>query len=287
MSVMDGGYCREDVSSGALLCHRYLLATLLSSPVRMSGTSVVGCGEIRWAMGIAANGDCELLGVWWPPVVGPRPATGALAAAGKSARPVGPPPAWKAHFADMHARGLERVRLVVGPDSPSFASELRECFPGATALPSFALQFELSVSRVAPNHRALMALLLQDIIDAGSPQEAGEALDHLESSPLGQRYPDVVAAWRLTLEQGRPLFDAAPSLRRVVHSGDGLSVDMNRSLGRAIARRRPFASADDAVDFVRAALQRRLRAIGGSDKGVVTARGRTRTALATTMSASL
>lgn len=287
MSVIDGGYCREDGSSGALLCHRYLLATLLSSPVRMSGTSMVGCGEIRWAMGIAANGDCELLGVWGPPVVGPRPATGALAAAGKSARPVGPPPAWKAHFADMHARGLERVRLVVGPDSPSFASELRECFPGATALPSFALQFELSVSRVAPNHRALMALLLQDIIDAGSPKEAGQALDHLESSPLGQSYPDVVAAWRHTLEQGRPLFDAAPSLRRVVHSGDGLSVDMNRSLGRAIARRRPFTSADDAVDFVRAALERRLRAIGGSDKGVVTARGRTRTALATTMSASL
>ncbi len=287
MSVIDGGYCREDGSSGALLCHRYLLATLLSSPVRMSGTSMVGCGEIRWAMGIAANGDCELLGVWGPPVVGPRPATGALAAAGKSARPVGPPPAWKAHFADMHARGLERVRLVVGPDSPSFASELRECFPGATALPSFALQFELSVSRVAPNHRALMALLLQDIIDAGSPKEAGQALDHLESSPLGQSYPDVVAAWRHTLEQGRPLFDAAPSLRRVVHSGDGLSVDMNRSLGRAIARRRPFTSADDAVDFVRAALERRLRAIGGSDKGAVTARSRTRTAPATTMSASL
>ena len=287
MSVMDGGYCREDGASGALLCHRYLLATLLSSPVRVSGTSMVGCGEIRWAVGIAANGDCELLGAWGPSVVGPRPATGALAAAGNSARHVGPPPAWHAHLADMRARGLERVRLVVGPDSPSFTSELRECFPGAAALPSFALQFELSVSRVAPNHRASMALLLQDIIDAGSPHEAGQALDHLESSRLGQRYPDVVAAWRHALEQGSPLFDAAPPLRRVIHSGDGLSLDMNRSLSRAIARRRPFVSSDDAVDFVRAALERRLRAIGGSDKGAPTARMRTRRALATTMSASL
>ena len=287
MSALNDGYCSDDGSSGSLLCHRYILATLLSSPVRMSEISTVGCSEVRWAVGIAANGDSELLGVWGPRVVGLRPATGALAEAGNPARPVAPPPAWHAHFADMRARGLARVRLVVCPDSPSFASELRDCFPGATALPSFALQFEVSVSRAAQDHRASMALLLQDIIDAGSPHEAGQALDHLESSRLGQRYPDVVAAWRLTLEQGRPLFDAAPSLRRVVHSGDGLSVDMNRSLGRAIARRRPFTSADDAVEFVRAALERRLRAIGGSDKGAVTARSRTRTALATTMSASL
>lgn len=249
-----------------LLCRQYAavyLNQLESSDEGGSESRQVYC----WVLGVLSDGQPEAIGLWSHDAAG-----------------------WKSPghvLKNIKSRGVERIRFVMGGGGPAFGQDLRASFPGATALPSFALQFEVSVSRATQDHRALMALLLQDIIEAGSPQEASQALGHLESSPLGERYPDVVAAWRHTLEQGRPLFDAAPPLRRVVHSGDSLATALNRSLGRAIARRRPFTSADDAVAFIRAALERRLRAIGVSDRGAVTARSRTRTALASTMSASL
>jgi len=250
-----------------LLCTTYVMACVneVLAPVqRNDGLSQVG---IAWLVGFRESDECELLEV--------------RLTSDRS------PSDWSRLWDDLSIRGAARVRFTIGGRAFFRGQDLPPCFPGSVALPSIALQLESSALRVAPGHRAQVNDSLRAIVDSKSSHDAWRALHLFESSPLGQRYPDVVAAWRLTLEQGRPMFDAAPLLRRVVHSGDGLSVDMNRSLGRAIARRRPFTSADDAVHFVRAALERRLRAIGGSDRGAVTARSRTRRALATTMSASL
>lgn len=249
-----------------LLCRHYAAVYL-----NQFEASDEGGGESRldycWVLGVLNDGQPEAIGLWAHD-----------AAARKSPGHV---------LQNIKSRGVERVRFVIGSGAPTFGQDVRASFPGAIALPSYAQELERSLARLAPNDREPGARQLRQAIGAISSQEAREGLERLESSPIGERYPDVVTAWRLTLEQGRPLFDAPPPLRRVVHSGDGLSTALNRSLGRAIARRRPFTSADDAVAFIRAALERRLRAIGVSDRGAVTARIRTRTALASTMSASL
>jgi len=233
----------------------------------MQGNDALRKVGIAWLVGFRENAECELMEVRLMSARGPSN--------------------WSRVWVDLAARGVARVRFTVGGDAFFHGREPQPCFPGSVALTSIALQLESSGSSVAPEHRAQVNDSLRVVVDSKSSDDAWRAMHLFESSLLGERYPDVVAAWRHTLEQGRPLFDAASPLRRVVHSGDGLAMDMNRSLGRAIARRPPFTSADDAVDFVRAALERRLRAIGGSGKGAVTARSRTHTAPATTMSASL
>lgn len=249
-----------------LLCCQY--AAVILNRVDSDGSGGAESRSIYyWALGVLDDGRPEAVGVWPWDASTSRGLCRALQ--------------------EMAGRGAERIRFLIGGSESSFPEEIRDCCPGVTSVPSYTQQVERSLSTVSSNDLEPMARQLRQVMSAAFTRDAHDELESLGSSPMGKRYPDVVAAWRLTLEQGRPLFDASPPLRRAVLSGDGLAAALNRSLGRAIARRRPFTSADDAVAFVRAALERRLRAIGGSDSGAATARGRTRTALATTMSASL
>jgi putative transposase len=240
---------RPELWSAYLLCRRYV--AVYFSQVSLAGGSDVEREPVQhWAFGVLSDGQSEALGAW------PQDRSGAMN--------------WLRVFDDLKDRGVERIRFALSGDLASFREELHAAFPRATALPSFAQLLDRSVSQVASRHRALMATRLREIVEADSGQEARAVLAEFAVGPWGERYPALVADWRIALEQGWALWTVPLTLRRGVLSSDGAAAAMNRSLRKAVARRGCFADADEALRFVATALGRAGRLLDASRSGAVT-----------------
>jgi hypothetical protein len=89
--------------------------------------SVDGChsgneNSSLWAVGVLVDGQHEVLGVWSKPSCDDE---------------------WKEVFEDLKVRGVEKIRFVVGGESPAIASVVRGIFPTASLLPAGSLESTL------------------------------------------------------------------------------------------------------------------------------------------------
>lgn len=231
------------------LCRRYqvLCAETVELMIELDGTKIQH--DARWIIESTAETRPEVLGVWIN-----RDSVAH---------------AWSRELQDLRRRGVERVQLVSTGDLQNLREELRTAFPGATALPSLAKILTRSLSQVATRHRAGVRRCLTEILEGESGLQAREALGAAEATHWAAKYPEVVAGWRLALEQGWALWTLPPTLRRVVLSGDGVAAALNRSLRKAVVRRGCFANVDEAQAFVVAALKRAERRLDASHAGPV------------------
>ena len=249
---------REDVEEikfpaamTGLLCCRYLavfFGWLLLPEHHCSDGTTQGA---LWALGVDKEGQRELLGVW------------------SSTNPGAPP--WQMAFADLTLRGVECIRFMVGNDMPSDGGRLRGVALGATALPSIEQTLAVTVAQVAPRHRGSVGRALRAVAAAGSSEAAGAALRAFDSGQRAERYPQIVAQWRLALAQWAPLFALPAALRRVVVSGDRMAANLHGSLVRSVGRHGCFADQAAALDFVAGALLRAERRLDRERAVAVTA----------------
>ena len=97
------------------LCRRYLVMHLLTLPIRVKQDSAVRDHVAWWALGVLADGQCELLDLWLEPTMG-------------AVR-------WHQIFEGFKARGVEAIRFVACDELPGAGVALCATFPGATVLP--------------------------------------------------------------------------------------------------------------------------------------------------------
>lgn len=221
-----------------LLCRRYV-AVFFHGTERPAKGGGSWPPVLSWAIGAIGNGEAAVIGVW---------------AEGAADETV-----WSRAFTDLKARGLERIRFAVTDDPTAFGEDLRTQFPGTSPLPSFARLLNRSVRQVQPRDRAPVKGHLLAILQAGSSQAAQQSFSDFESSRCAARYPALVTDWRLALDQGRPLWSLAPTLRREVLRGDARATSLHLSVDKALARHGCFADPGAALSFVQAALARAQR----------------------------
>ncbi|MGC4079306.1 MAG: transposase [Rubrivivax sp.] len=231
---------RRDVGAraGLTLCRSYVAAYVHCVPVRYLPHGGDSCGAAHWWIGSRRDGS-ETLGVWL-----------AAEARQQTCRQI---------LADIRHRGLERIRFAVTDDPTAFGEDLQKQFPGALSLPSIASLLDRSVRQVQTRDRAPVKNHLLAILQAGSHQAAQQSISEFESSRWAARYPALVTHWRLALDQGRPLWSLAPTLRREVLRGDARATSLHLSVGKALARHGGFADPGAALSFVQAALARAQR----------------------------
>lgn len=222
-----------------LLCCNYLAVFFDWLQMPWHCAQGVPTRGLLWALGAHRDGQGEVLGVW------PAPAVRSFA--------------WQEAFADLKIRGVESIRLAVGSQSACVEGGLPVVPFGATGLPSIEQTFAATLVQVAPRHRGAVELALRAVAAAGSGEAAGAALTAFERGQRGEKYPQVVAQWRLALAQWASLFALPASLRRMLVSGDRTAANLHRSLVRAIDRHGSFANQAEALDFVIDALLRAER----------------------------
>jgi putative transposase len=196
----------------------------------------------RCALGVLADGQCEMLGAW------PASRSGAAD--------------WCKVLEDLRLRGVERIRFVVCDEPAAMQEALRSVFPGATVVPDLGALLRRSLGEVAPRHRAAAASVLGALSVAGTARSAALGLAALEASPWAAGYPGLVSRWSAAVAQMAPVHSLEPRLRRVVLSGDDRVQQLQQSVRRAVGRHGPFADASAAAAFLAQALERAER---GSD----------------------
>lgn len=232
------GRADEGARAGLALCRSYVAAYVHCVPVRFLPHGGDRRSVVHWWIANRRDGS-ETLGVW-------------LAA--ESGHPT-----CRHVLADVRRRGLERIRFAVTDDLTAFGEDLQTQFPGASPLPSFARLLDRSVRQVQPRDRAPVKNHLLAILQAGSHQAVLQSLAEFESSRWAARYPALVTDWHLALDQGRPLWSLAPTLRREVLRGDARATSLQLSVDKALARHGGFADPGAALSFVQAALARAQR----------------------------
>lgn len=201
------------------LCCQYFAVLFQPLALQVRGEGDAGGQPVHWALGVLADGQCEVMGVW------PEPESGASA--------------WQATYGDLTARGVERIRFVVMPGSAG----LDVAFPGATMLNSAAPLLPLVVRFARAR-------------GAGSDLEAtAKHNPRVDALPVGRAVPRALNPHPGC---GGPIA-LSPRLRQVVARADEAARQLQARLDRALRRHGRFDSADSAVTFIEQELNRLAR----------------------------
>jgi hypothetical protein len=112
------------------LCCRYLAVVFETQRVAVRNQDALRDHEARWAIGVVADGQCEVLGMWWESVLGTFD--------------------WEEVFADLTLRGVEKITFVAGSEPHLLGEATRTSYPAAKTLPSEGNLLWQSLAEVAP-----------------------------------------------------------------------------------------------------------------------------------------
>lgn len=223
------------------LCRQYLAAFFEGRSLRLRTPKVDGNQTVHWAVGLLADGQHEVLGVW---------PEGAAAET-----------CWGDVFGDLKVRGVEEIQFIASDELTCAELSVRSAFPRATVLPLMGQVLRRDLMQVRARDRAVASKALDSLRASSAAYAARSALAELKAASLGAKYPSLVADWDAALERLGPFYALAPRLRRIMRSADSVVERLNRKLGRAVASQGCFADADAATSFLLEALSRAERSL--------------------------
>lgn len=218
------------------LCCRYLAVIFETQLVAVRRCEAVRDHEWRWAIGVVADGQCEVLGLWWYSI-----------------------PAifnWTEVFAELALRGVESIALVSGEESNLLSGATRMLYPAAKVLSSVERLLRRSVAEMAPRDRRSARQILSEFRTAGSVLAARAMLASVAAGPFGVRYPSTIELWSRALLQLEPRYALTPRLQRCVRRGEDAAEHLHHGLNRALERHGCFVDQLEATQYVVGFLER-------------------------------
>ena len=131
---------------------------------------------------------------------------------------------------------------------------LSAVFPATTLQTCIVHLLRHSLDYAGVKDRGLLIAALKPIYTAPTVEAADAALDEFAHSPLGARFPTVVASWRRAWTQVIPFFAFPPAVRRIVYTTNALE-NVHRQLRKIIKTRGHFPNDDAATKLLWLALR--------------------------------
>ena len=202
--------------------------------VKIRDEGLVRIKAIYVALGVLPDGTRDMLGLWIEQTEGAK--------------------FWMTVFADLQARGCQDILIAVTDGLKGMPEALGAVFPATTLQTCIVHLIRHSLEYAGAHDRKPLAAALRAIYTAPSAEAALEALDRFEASPLGQRFPTVVAAWRRAWTQVVPFLAFAPAVRRVIYTTN-IVENVHRQLRKIIKTRGHFPNDDAAMKLLWLALR--------------------------------
>jgi transposase-like protein len=224
------------------LCCRYLLVLFETLSIQVEEGGVVRDRTLRWAFGVLADGQHEVLGAWLGPEAGEA--------------------TWQEVFDDIKVRGVENIGFVASSEPATVHPVLRAAYPSATSLRSIGQLLARGLPKLRPRDHEPAANVLRAAGVAAGARAAQEALAGVAVSRFGPTYPAAVQRWRAAVQQLGPFYAMPPRRRRTMLASEVALQHLQRRAGRAIGRHGRFADGAAATAFVMDALRHAERRIG-------------------------
>ena len=146
------------------------------------------------------------------------------------------------------------ILLGVADGLKGLPEALEAAFPRTTLQTCIVHLIRHSLGYVPWRERKAMAAGLRAVYTAPTAEAAEAALQALEDSALGQRYPTVAPAWRRAWTQVVPFFAFPPQVRRMVYTTNAIE-SVNARLRKAIKARGHFPTEEPATKLIWLALR--------------------------------
>jgi putative transposase len=201
--------------------------------VKIRADGVVRNKAVYLALGVQPDGTRDVLGLWIEQTEGAK--------------------FWLRVFTDLRTRGVTDILLGVADGLKGLPEALEAVFPQTVLQTCIVHLIRHSLGYVPWKERKAMAVLLRPVYTAPTAEAAEAALDALETSALGQRYPTVAPAWRRAWPHVVPFFAFPPEVRRMVYTTNAIE-SVHARLRKIIKTRGHFPSDEAATKLIWLAL---------------------------------
>lgn len=189
---------------------------------------------VHIAIGINARGMRDVLGMWIAENEGAS--------------------FWASVFSSLKSRGVQDILIAVTDGLTGMTKAIETVFPQTEHQTCIVHLIRASTAFISHKDRKAVCALLKPIYGATDAVEAEHALEALEQSELGRRYPAVAQAWRRAWEQVIPFFNFPPEVRRLIYTTNSIE-GLNRAIRKVIKTRTLFPNEKTAKKLIFLAIQ--------------------------------
>jgi putative transposase len=203
--------------------------------VKMRDEGMVKNKAIHIALGVRADGQKEVLGMWIEQNEGAK--------------------FWLNVMNELKNRGVEDILLAVVDGLKGFPDAINAAFPDTVVQTCIVHLLRNSMDFVSWKDRKSLAGALKEIYRAINAEAAEQALTGFEQGPWGQRYPAIGQIWRRAWTEVIPFFAFPDEVRRIIYTTNAIEA-LNSKLRRAVRARGHFPSEEAATKLLYLILHR-------------------------------
>ena len=203
--------------------------------VKMRDEGMVKNKAIHIALGVRADGQKEVLGMWIEQNEGAK--------------------FWLNVMNELKNRGVEDILLAVVDGLKGFPDAINAAFPDTVVQTCIVHLLRNSMDFVSWKDRKSLAAALKEIYRAINAEAAEQALTGFEQGPWGQRYPAIGQIWRRAWTEVIPFFAFPDDVRRIIYTTNAIEA-LNSKLRRAVRARGHFPSEEAATKLLYLILHR-------------------------------
>ena len=202
--------------------------------VKIRGDGVVSNKAVYLALGIQADGQRDVLGLWIEQTEGAK--------------------FWLKVFNELKTRGCQDILIAVVDGLKGLTEAIGAVYPKTAVQTCIVHLIRNSLEYAGWKDRKLVAQALRPIYAAPSEEAAELALQAFAEGPWGIKYPNIVQSWKRAWEHVTPFFVFPPDIRRVVYTTNAIE-SLNMQLRKIIKTRGHFPNDEAAIKLLWLALR--------------------------------
>jgi putative transposase len=202
--------------------------------VKIRDDGVVSNKAVYLALGIQADGQRDVLGLWIEQTEGAK--------------------FWLKVFNELKTRGCQDILIAVVDGLKGLTDAIGAAYPQTAVQTCIVHLIRNSLEYASYKDRKVVAAALRPIYSAVSEQAAQQALQVFADGPWGTKYPTIVQSWQRAWEHVTPFFVFPPEIRRVVYTTNAIE-SLNMQLRKIIKTRGHFPNDEAAIKLLWLALR--------------------------------
>ncbi len=202
--------------------------------VRIRDEGTVRNKAVYLALGVAADGTREVLGLWIEQNEGAK--------------------FWLKVMNELRNRGVEDILIAVVDGLKGFPEAITAAFPEAQVQTCIVHLLRHSLSYCGWDDRDAVAAALKLIYRAENEAMALKRLAEAEASASGRKYPTIPPSWRRAWEQVIPFFAYSQEVRKIIYTTNAIE-SLNMQLRKVTKNRGHFPSDESATKLLYLALR--------------------------------
>ena len=202
--------------------------------VRIRDEGTVRNKAVYLALGVAADGTREVLGLWIEQNEGAK--------------------FWLKVMNELRNRGVEDILIAVVDGLKGFPEAITAVFPEAQVQTCIVHLIRHSLAYCGWKERPAVAAALKLVYRAESEVMALKRLEEFEAGQWGKKYPTIAASWRRAWEQVIPFFAYPAEVRKIIYTTNAIE-SLNMQLRKVTKNRGHFPNDEAAMKLLYLALR--------------------------------